>query len=208
MAKLRDHLQSLSGYAGTGSARGLTARDRREKGVSLIELALLCPLVILIIAGIIDFGSTLRELQMIGNAAREGARVAASFSRKRALSAGQASCSQPVGVPLTECNAASLQPNNADSVANAAKKAACSVLISANADPMAWTITPTVTRGVPFAAGVPDLGASNRDRYDMVTVNIQRAAGESNCIICWGRFVENLRPNATSSFALEESCQP
>lgn len=170
--------------------------------MSLIELALVCPIILLIIAGIVDFGSTLREIQQINTAAREGARIAASFSRRTVLATGSVACRPAIGVPLTPCNspASSLELVQTDSVQNAARKAACAALQNAYMDPNLWEVNSEVQ------TGVENFGAEDEDRYDTVRVNIARAAGASDCVICWGRFFENMRPNVTSSFALEEPC--
>jgi Flp pilus assembly protein TadG len=50
-------------------------RVRQERGAELIEMALVLPLLLLIIMGIIDFGFLFRELNVVTNAAREGARA-------------------------------------------------------------------------------------------------------------------------------------
>lgn len=53
-----------------------TARGWRERGAAAVELAIVFPLLLLIIAGIVDFGRFfLTEIQLT-NAVREGARVA------------------------------------------------------------------------------------------------------------------------------------
>jgi len=51
------------------------ARWRCEKGAELIEFALVAPVLILLLAGIFDFGMMFRSLEAVTNAAREGARV-------------------------------------------------------------------------------------------------------------------------------------
>lgn len=51
-------------------------RSRRERGNVAVELALAMPLLLLIIAGVIDLGLLFWEKQVITNATREGARAA------------------------------------------------------------------------------------------------------------------------------------
>src|SRR5205823_1133660 len=51
-----------------------SCRDRR--GVAMVEFALVFPLLLLLVFGIIEFGQTLSAQQMIINGAREGARSA------------------------------------------------------------------------------------------------------------------------------------
>ena len=51
-------------------------RWRSESGSQLIEFMLVFPILMLLIAGIMDFGMLLRSYEVVTNAAREGARVA------------------------------------------------------------------------------------------------------------------------------------
>jgi Flp pilus assembly protein TadG len=50
-------------------------RLRDERGSELIELALVLPILLLIVAGIIDFGFLFERYEVVTNAAREGARI-------------------------------------------------------------------------------------------------------------------------------------
>jgi Flp pilus assembly protein TadG len=54
----------------------LTQRLRSEKGAELIEFALVVPLLLFIIMGIVDFGFMFQRYEVVTNAAREGARIA------------------------------------------------------------------------------------------------------------------------------------
>jgi len=47
-----------------------------ESGAELIEFALVLPLLLLVLLGIIDFGFMFQRYEVVTNAAREGARVA------------------------------------------------------------------------------------------------------------------------------------
>jgi len=48
---------------------------KSEKAAELIEFALTFPLLLLVVLGIIDFGLLLQRVQVLTNAAREGARI-------------------------------------------------------------------------------------------------------------------------------------
>jgi X-X-X-Leu-X-X-Gly heptad repeat protein len=50
--------------------------DREERGAALVEFALALPLLLVVLAGIVDFGFTFQRYEVITNAAREGARMA------------------------------------------------------------------------------------------------------------------------------------
>src|SRR5436190_17909918 len=49
---------------------------RNQRGTALIEMALTLPLMLLVSAGIFEFGRAYQTWQVITNAAREGARIA------------------------------------------------------------------------------------------------------------------------------------
>jgi Flp pilus assembly protein TadG len=49
---------------------------RSERGNALIEFALVLPLLLIIFAGIVDFGLLFQRSEVVTNAAREGARIA------------------------------------------------------------------------------------------------------------------------------------
>jgi Flp pilus assembly protein TadG len=49
---------------------------RSERGAELIEFALILPLLIFIILGLVDFGFMFQRFEVVTNAAREGARIA------------------------------------------------------------------------------------------------------------------------------------
>ena len=51
-------------------------RFKSERGAELIEFALVFPLLLLVILGIVDFGFLFQRMEVVTNAAREGARVA------------------------------------------------------------------------------------------------------------------------------------
>jgi Flp pilus assembly protein TadG len=60
--------------AGSLMTRG--RRLRREEGGVLVEFALVVPILLVIFAGIIDFGLMMQRREVVTNAAREGARIA------------------------------------------------------------------------------------------------------------------------------------
>ena len=59
--------------------RTTPGRRRRsgEAGVEIVEFALVFPLLLLVVLGIVDYGFMFQRYEVVTNAAREGARVAA-----------------------------------------------------------------------------------------------------------------------------------
>jgi len=56
--------------------RSLLRRWRSDTGAELIEFALVFPLLLLVVLGIVDFGIMFQQYEVLTNAAREGARIA------------------------------------------------------------------------------------------------------------------------------------
>lgn len=54
-----------------------TANQRKERGQALVEMALIAPIFLLLVLGLIDFAGAFHARITITNAAREGARLAA-----------------------------------------------------------------------------------------------------------------------------------
>lgn len=53
---------------------------RSERGANLVEFAIVLPLLVLILAGMVDVGRAFNSYMVIANAAREGARAASRLS--------------------------------------------------------------------------------------------------------------------------------
>lgn len=90
-------------------------RDRRrgrpgERGASAVEFAIILPLLLLVVAGVVDFGRALYTKVILTNAAREGAR-AAVFATATPGPAARATAAAPGIAPLavliTKCPTAS-----------------------------------------------------------------------------------------------------
>jgi len=108
--------------------RRVGTRSRRE-GQSLVEFAVVLPVFLLILAGILDFGLGLYSQMTIINASREGARlgvvepgnVAAVDARVQAMTAGldqsqltiTVTCQRPSGSSFTSCSSPQWQSGDA-----------------------------------------------------------------------------------------------
>ena len=85
-------------------AQQLLVRGSGERGSAAVEFALLLPVLLLIVFGIIDFGRALNAQETLTQAAREGARLAALnqpdvTGRTQSAATGLS----PVGVTVTPC---------------------------------------------------------------------------------------------------------
>ena len=99
--------------------RRRTARNApRDRGAAAVEFALLLPLLLLLVFGIIDFGRALNAQITLTQAAREGARLDA-LGQPNVVSRTQAAATglSPVSVAVTAC------PPNAGAGVNATVKA-------------------------------------------------------------------------------------
>ena len=59
---------------------------QKERGQSVVEMALVATLLLSLVGGVVDFGSAFHHYIIITNAAREGARYAATDSRLASVS--------------------------------------------------------------------------------------------------------------------------
>ena len=85
----------------------MNRRERNDRGGSMVELALLLPLLLLIFAGIGDLGRAFRDYIIITNVAREGARYASLHADPSfAVSTKQAAIdeAQASGITLAPSN--------------------------------------------------------------------------------------------------------
>lgn len=89
-----------------GPARfGRGAVRKREEGASLIEFAVVMPLLLLLVLGIIEFGFVLAQMNEMRHGAREGARYAA-VSRPDIVGGG--GVGDAADVVAVTCNAVNL----------------------------------------------------------------------------------------------------
>jgi TadE-like protein len=81
-----------------------TRQWRSERGAELIEFALVFPVLLLVVLGIVDFGFLFQRMEVVTNAAREGARMAVLPAYTLAdVRARVCDYVQTGGVPTTAC---------------------------------------------------------------------------------------------------------
>jgi len=95
------------------SRRGARSSDR---GATAVEFALLLPLLLLLVFGIIDFGRAINAQITLTQAAREGARLAA-LGQPNVVSGTQAAATglslSPGNIAVTSCPAGATQTTDA-----------------------------------------------------------------------------------------------
>lgn len=94
--------------------RRFSGRETPDRGAAAVEFALVLPVLLLILFGIIDFGRALNAQITLTQAAREGARLAALgqpdvVSRTQAAATGLS----PVSVNMASCPAGAGPADNA-----------------------------------------------------------------------------------------------
>ncbi len=95
---------------GNGSGRDFHRSHVREAGAAAVEFALILPLLLLVLFGIIDFGRALNNQITLTQAAREGVRVASlrvasPTPEAQAVLAAGFSATPTVTVTVTPCGA-------------------------------------------------------------------------------------------------------
>ena len=75
----------------------------RDRGATAVEVALLMPILLVLVMGIVDFGLALRAQITITQAAREGVRVAALKQTGAATRAQTAASGLAIGVAVSAC---------------------------------------------------------------------------------------------------------
>ena len=84
--------------------RASSRRGTRDRGAAAVEFALVFPLLLLIVFGIIDFGRALNAQITLTQAAREGARLDAVGDANVVTATQQAATGlSPVSVTVTTC---------------------------------------------------------------------------------------------------------
>ena len=70
--------------------KGVKKRPRSESGEALLEIALVLPILLLLSLGMLDFGRAFHVKNIVDQAAREAARVAAVSNNDKALATARA----------------------------------------------------------------------------------------------------------------------
>lgn len=87
-------------------------RQARDRGAAAVEFALVVPLLIMLVFGIIDFGYLINRVSLVNNAARDAARVASlnGTSAEVAATANKALNGMPGTTVTVKCRKADGTP--------------------------------------------------------------------------------------------------
>ncbi len=175
-----------------------SALSKNERGVSLLELALLLPVVVLLVAGLVDFGFKVNSVKQVNDAARHAARITASHARRVLQQTGnRALCSLPDDpfAPVAGiCSQKTEQPISlGDSIAETAFKSGCNAIITAGLNPEQWQVTAAVQN-------------KKEDNIPFLSIRVDISRIGQDCIICYENIFQGFVAKGTSEFVLEEPC--
>lgn len=115
-----------------------------QKGVSILELAIVLPLLTILVFGALEIGLKINSLQMVSAAAQEGVKVAASYKPPAIDICPDPTVLNPTPVSVVCPNGAvEAIPLNSD-LGTVAQISTCNYLKQQNMDAEKWLITTTV----------------------------------------------------------------
>ena len=164
-------------------------KDIGENGASLIELAIVLPVLFLLVAGMVDIGFKVGKVKTVATATRHAARIASSYSKNLASP-------PPCGEAIREvCPAGNTATTiAAGTLTEVARDAACNYLKSNGLSPEGWIVD------VPLPNHVFEDG----QEFSTTTVGLEPAS--DRCFICYQRVLSFFRPSSSSTFVLEGGC--
>lgn len=148
-------------------------RDQRhiENGVAIVELVIIAPLLLFLIAGIVDLGLALRAMQSVTDIAKTGARAAVLQSVNPDLEA----------------------PKDCRAVAESGLETMQKALTDSSLTPEDWELQVAVSHATQATPEYPFSGM-----YE-VEATISHKAGVSRCLFCIGETVFGVVPLPTVS---------
>ena len=175
-------VNTVMGFCSSFTFRSL-ARSKpvlvNEAGISALEFTLVLPLIIILIAGVVQLGNAYHELQVLQQALRHGARVAAHYSSPTAGVACLTLTAAATKATREYLNQNGLYPD----------------LNELDPNKFPWTITPSMTTKVEGGVSV----------Y-FINMLGQKSTQVNSCVFCPNRLLSGITPSATASFALRGAC--
>jgi Flp pilus assembly protein TadG len=144
--------------------RGRGSGEDRERGATLVELALVAPMLALLAVGVVDIGRAYRVKTHLANAAWEGARYAQFFPSRADNS--EAVCADPGNVAFVARNEGSTPTSFTVAVSNAANGTAITGCDRTSVAPGTKVV---VTTSTPFDVLTPVAAVIVGDRLTLRT---------------------------------------
>ncbi len=163
-----------------------------QDGVSMLELCLLLPVILIFVVGIVDFGSRINGIKLISTAARHGTRIASAHSRRitDGIPCGVS------GTPIkTSCAGPPVQIVNAPTttVKSVALDATCNFIRSSKLDGDNYDV-------------VTDTFLRTEDGVDFKFVKVLINERSPSCLFCFSGLYKSFKIQNTSTFMLEGNC--
>lgn len=159
-----------------------------DRGVSILELALVLPLLLIFIAGFVEVALRVNHLKSAAEASKEAARMASAQSRASSVSCGT---SKDLYV---ECKATDETVLTNDSVQLVGEKSVCNYIRNAGFGISSWKVRSEVKER-------EDDGV----KFQLSEVEVKENTG--NCIFCVSRFFSEFAVSSVSNFILEGKCK-
>lgn len=170
-----------------------TAVLRSEGGVSLLELAIILPMLLLLIAGTVDLGFKIGAQKEIVTASRLGARAAASHARR---AGGKAVCKS--NTRAADCSLAQTNIQSVSSITDVGIIVSCQSLQNIYGyNPKDWVVS----------SEVEDVTYNDGHLLERKLVSVHVRKIKETCTFCYARLFDFLKTEAVSRFVLEETCQ-
>lgn len=127
-----------------GKLRTFFQRSRAENGVAAVEMAIILPLLMVILFGIINFGTVFYNYIVLTNAAREGARWGSINTVATAPNPSLCSGSSTTGTPLNPCIVTNRQAQDLLISYGTPTNTSTTAAITEGTDPDTYVLTVTV----------------------------------------------------------------
>jgi Flp pilus assembly protein TadG len=132
-------------------------RRNRGRGQALVEFALILPIFILVVFGILDFGRAVYAYNTISNASREAVRLGIVDQNETAVENHAIQRAASLGLTASDVDVTFLQPNGSASICVAPVAIACDVAVTVRYHYRA------VTPGIGALVGLINMSSTSRE---------------------------------------------
>ncbi len=159
------------------------------RGISTLELALVLPVLVILMFGLVDFGLAFARVGALSDAVNQGARTGVGAREEGVPEPELLHPTAEDGCNSKDCSCKAEPPRSRRC---AGVKATRSALAAANIPVDDWYVLGTVTSNVD----------EDSFRGDLLTIRVDRKPGTRWCIFCLGSLIEGDR-TAQATYVLE-----